>query len=122
MLPHPCRAVSPKPSNWAGINGRITQPRPSLSPSRFSETALETFQQNNEEALTEATVMSKAFPVIAGTADIAWQENLLFAHELTRALSRGVRRQMLFRFLTSAVERSSLYAEEPSVPASCEAQ
>ena len=69
-----------KPSNWAEINRRITQPRPSLSPSRFSETAFETFQQTNEEALTEATVMSKAFPIIAGTADIPSQENLLFGN------------------------------------------
>lgn len=69
-----------KPSNWAEINGRITQPRPSLSPSRFSETAFETFQQTTEEALTEATVMSKAFPIIAGTADIHSQENLLFGN------------------------------------------
>ena len=69
-----------KPSNWAEINRRITQPRPSLSPSRFSETAFETFQQTNEEALTEATVMSKAFPIIAGTSDIPSQENLLFGN------------------------------------------
>lgn len=67
-----------KPSNWAEINRRIAQPRPSLSPSRFSETAFETFQQTNEEALTEATVMSKVFPIIAGTSDIPSQENLLF--------------------------------------------
>ena len=69
-----------KPKNWAEINGRIIQPRASLSPSRFSETAFETFQQTNEEALTENTVMSKAFPIIAGTSDIPSQENLLFGN------------------------------------------
>ena len=67
-----------KPNNWAEINRRIIQPRPSLSPSRFSETAFETFQQTNEEALTENTVISKAFPIIAGISDIPLQENLLF--------------------------------------------
>jgi len=71
---------APKPSNWAEINSRMAQPRPSLSPSRFSENAFEAFQQVNEEALTENTVMSKAFPIIAGTADIPSQENLLFGN------------------------------------------
>ena len=69
-----------KPSNWAELNSRIAQPRPSLSPSRFSEKAFEAFQQVNEEALTESMVMSKVFPVIAGTADIPSQENLLFGN------------------------------------------
>ena len=69
-----------KPSNWAEINERITRSRPSLSPSRFSETAFEIFQQINEEASTEATVMSKAFPIIAGTPDIPSRENLLFGN------------------------------------------
>ena len=69
-----------KPNNWAEINRRIIQPRPSLSPSRFSETAFETFRQTNEEALTENTVMSKAFPIIADTAGIPSQENLLFGN------------------------------------------
>ena len=69
-----------KPSNWEEINRRITQPRPSLSPSRFSETAFETFEQTNDKASTEATVMSKAFPIIAGTSDIPSQENLLFGN------------------------------------------
>lgn len=69
-----------KPSNWMEINRRITQPRPSLSPSRFSETAFETFQQTSEKALTKNTVISKAFPIIAGTADIPSKENFLFGN------------------------------------------
>lgn len=69
-----------KPSNWAEINDRIAQPRPSLSPSRFSENAFEAFQQTNEEALTEATVMSKAFPIIAGFARIPHSEDLPFGN------------------------------------------
>jgi hypothetical protein len=69
-----------KPSNWAEINKRLAQPRPSLSPSQFTEAAFEAFQRTNEDALTEATVMSKAFPIIAGTPDIPSQENLLFGN------------------------------------------
>ena len=71
---------APKPSNWAEINSRMARPRPSLSPSRFSENAFEAFQQINQDALTESTVMSKVFPIIAGTAAIPSQENLLFGN------------------------------------------
>ena len=71
---------APKPSNWAEINERLAQPRPSLSPSQFTEAAFEAFQQTNEDVLTENKVMSKAFPIIAGTADIPSQENLRFTN------------------------------------------
>lgn len=69
-----------KPSNLAEINERLAQPRPSLSPSQFTEAAFEAFQQTNEDALSENTVMSKAFPLITGTADIPSQENLRFTN------------------------------------------
>lgn len=69
-----------KPSNWAEVNERLVQPRPSLSPSQFSEAAFETFQQISEDALTENSVMSKAFPIITGNADIPSQENLYFGN------------------------------------------
>lgn len=69
-----------KPSNLAEINERLAQPRPSLSPSQFTEAAFEAFQQINEDALSENTVMSKAFPLITGTADIPSQENLRFTN------------------------------------------
>ena len=69
-----------KPSNWAEINKRLAQPRPSLSPSQFTEAAFEAFQQTNEEALSENKVMSKVFPLITGTADIPSQENLRFTN------------------------------------------
>ena len=69
-----------KPSNWAEINKRLAQPRPSLSPSQFTEAAFEAFQQTNEDALTENKVMSKVFPIIAGTAEIPSSENLRFGN------------------------------------------
>ena len=69
-----------KPSNWAEISERLAQPRPSLSPSQFSEAAFETFQQTNENALTKNTIMSKTFLIITGTAKIPSQENLYFGN------------------------------------------
>lgn len=69
-----------KPSNWVEIKGRMAQPRPSLSPSRFPESAFEAFQQISEEALTESEVMSKVFPIIAGNAAIPSKENLVFGN------------------------------------------
>ncbi len=55
-------------------------PRASLSPSRFTREAFLDFRAKNQEALTENTIMSQAFPIIAGTADIPSQENLLFGN------------------------------------------
>ncbi|KAL8904661.1 MAG: hypothetical protein Q9207_003110 [Kuettlingeria erythrocarpa] len=67
-----------EPHNWEEINARLALPRASLSPSRFTREDFLHFKEQNQEALTETKVMSKAFPIIAGTADIASQENLLF--------------------------------------------
>jgi len=66
------------PDNWEKINGRLAQPRPSLSPSRFPREEFRKFEKTNMQALTENKVMSKVFPIIAGTADILSQENLQF--------------------------------------------
>ena len=69
------------PENWEEINERLAQPRPSLSPSRFPREAFRKFEKINMQALTEDTVMSKAFPIIAGAAaNIPSQENLLFGN------------------------------------------
>ncbi|KAI9747367.1 MAG: hypothetical protein M4579_007481, partial [Chaenotheca gracillima] len=69
-----------KPYNWDEIQQNIAQPRPSLSPSKFSDGAFETFQQANEEALTEAMVMRQAFPIISGNADIPSTGELPFGN------------------------------------------
>ena len=69
-----------EPHNWEEINARLALPRASLSPSRFTREAFLDFKAKNQEALTENTVMSKAFPIITGTADIPSQENLLFGN------------------------------------------
>ena len=69
-----------EPANWEDINDRLVQPRPSLSPSHFSRDAFLNFKKANREAMTENKVMSKAFSIIAGTADIPSQENLPFGN------------------------------------------
>ncbi|KAK3171022.1 hypothetical protein OEA41_003106 [Lepraria neglecta] len=68
------------PDNWEEINEMLAQPRPSLSPSRFPREAFRKFEKTNMQALTENRVMSKAFPIIAGTVDIPSQENLYFGN------------------------------------------
>ena len=69
-----------EPYNWEEINARLALPRASLSPSRFTRDAFLDFKAKNQESLTENTIMSKAFPIIAGTSDIPSQENLLFGN------------------------------------------
>ena len=69
-----------KPHNWDEIQQKMAQPRPSLSPSKFSDGAFETFQEANEEALTEAMVMRKSFPIISGEADIPSAGELPFGN------------------------------------------
>ncbi|KAI4160259.1 MAG: hypothetical protein LQ342_005851, partial [Letrouitia transgressa] len=71
---------SEEPANIEDIHRRLAQPRPSLSPSRFTRKKFLDFRQKNRKALTENTVMSKVFPIIAGTAEIPSQENLYFGN------------------------------------------
>ena len=69
-----------EPYNWEEIQARLVKPRASLSPSRFPRKAFLEFRRKNLDALTEGNVMSKVFPIIAGTADIPSQENLRFGN------------------------------------------
>ncbi|KAI4116234.1 MAG: hypothetical protein LQ345_003317 [Seirophora villosa] len=71
-----------RPSNWSEINERLAKLRSSLSPSRFSEAAFEDFEETNEKALAENTVMSRAFPIIAGSAGVSLysQDNVYFGN------------------------------------------
>lgn len=59
----------PKPDNIEEIRHALNQPRPSLSPSKFTETAFEAFQELNEQAASETMAMSQIIPVIAGSQD-----------------------------------------------------
>ncbi|EGC44217.1 conserved hypothetical protein [Histoplasma capsulatum var. duboisii H88] len=71
---------SPLPNNLDEILQRISRPRPSLSPSRFSETDFRKFERANERALGEKKVMSSVFPIIRGNADIPYEEDKLFGN------------------------------------------
>lgn len=68
------------PHNWEEINARLALPRTSLSPSRFNRESFLDFTEKNDDALTEAAVMSKAFPIIAGSTNIPHAENLPFGN------------------------------------------
>ncbi|KAK5207029.1 hypothetical protein LTR41_007096 [Exophiala xenobiotica] len=59
---------APRPDNWGGIQQVMRQPRPSLSPSRFSDGAFEAYVQQNNEAIDEAGVMAKVFPILEGNS------------------------------------------------------
>ncbi|TKA51468.1 hypothetical protein B0A55_13309 [Friedmanniomyces simplex] len=61
-------AKPPKPQNMEDICRRLSQPRPSLSPSQFSEGAFEDFQDKNRAVSTEQDVMEDVFPTIRGSA------------------------------------------------------
>ncbi|KAL8987849.1 MAG: hypothetical protein Q9177_002992 [Variospora cf. flavescens] len=67
-----------KPGNWTEIRTRLAQRRGSLSSIRCSDVDFEKFQEANENASNEDTVMINAFPTIAGTATILHKCNLLF--------------------------------------------
>ena len=69
-----------EPDNSEEIQARLRMPRASLSPSRFSRNEFWDFKEKNQDALTENSIMSKAFSIITGTPDIASQENLVFGN------------------------------------------
>jgi len=72
--------VPPKPNNWKDINERLKEPRSSLSPSRFSDEAFDTFVRTNSRALNEDAVMINIFSGIQGTACIPSGKNLVFGN------------------------------------------
>ena len=54
------------PENWEEINERLANPRPSLSPSKFSESAFKAFRASDFQAKDEDDVMIDVVPVISG--------------------------------------------------------
>jgi hypothetical protein len=63
---YPDGRVPAKPNNWDEINRRPSQPRPSLSPSKFSEEAHEKFVQADADAVKEKQVTISVIPIIEG--------------------------------------------------------
>ncbi|KAK2748574.1 hypothetical protein FQN57_000709 [Myotisia sp. PD_48] len=63
--------IPPKPSNWGEINERLIQPRSSLSPSRFSESDFQNFEEADTRASKENPVMEDVIPILEGKAATA---------------------------------------------------
>ncbi|KAA6412265.1 MAG: hypothetical protein FRX48_04417 [Lasallia pustulata] len=63
---YPDGRVPAKPNNWEEINRRLSQPRPSLSPSSFPEEAFAKFVQAHADAVKEKQVTTSVIPVIEG--------------------------------------------------------
>ena len=63
---YPDGHVPAKPHNWEEISHRLTQPRSSLSPSKFSEEAHQKFVQADADAVKEKQVCASVIPVIEG--------------------------------------------------------
>ncbi|KAF2690374.1 hypothetical protein K458DRAFT_474582 [Lentithecium fluviatile CBS 122367] len=58
--------VPAKPGNWTDVHQILAQPRPSLSPSRFTDKDHEKFVQADEDAAKEKQVSEAVIPIIEG--------------------------------------------------------
>ena len=58
--------TAPKPGNWDEINRRLSLPRSSLSPSKFSDRDFEKFVRANDSAAKENQVRENVIPIIRG--------------------------------------------------------
>jgi len=63
---YPDGRVPAKPDNWENINRRLSQPRPSLSPSQFSDGEFRRFKRADAHAFKEKQVTESVIPVIEG--------------------------------------------------------
>ena len=69
-----------EPQNLEEIQARLSKPRASLSPSRFTREAFLDFKTKNNGALTETTLMNNAFQIVAGSATFPSERNLTFGN------------------------------------------
>lgn len=63
---YPDGSIPGKPNNWEEINQRLRQPRPSLSPSQFSDDKFRNFKRADTHAFKEDQVTKTAVPFIEG--------------------------------------------------------
>ncbi|KAI1825064.1 hypothetical protein F4861DRAFT_211971 [Xylaria intraflava] len=63
------RTPPPPPGNLEKIMQVIARPRPSLSPSRFTQDSFEIFEQANADAFKEGEVISDVLPIIEGAVE-----------------------------------------------------
>jgi hypothetical protein len=59
-------SVPAKPENWKAVNQILALPRPSLSPSRFTDEDYENFVQADADASKEKQVSETVIPIIEG--------------------------------------------------------
>lgn len=71
------RCSTPEPG-LEGLDQRLLQPRPSLSPTHFPDSAFRDFKRKNARVISEGKVLSTVFPIISGDANIPNEENLQF--------------------------------------------
>ena len=63
---YPDGRIPPQPNNWEEINRRLTQPRSSLSPSRFSDEDFRRFRRAQAHAPKEKQVTTSVIPIVEG--------------------------------------------------------
>ncbi len=71
---------TPEPNNLDDLVQGLSDPRASLSPSRFSPSAFKNFKQVNSRVISEGKVMSDIIPIIRGNTDIPNEGNLPFTN------------------------------------------
>jgi hypothetical protein len=75
---YPDDGQTPEPSNLEEIRQRLAQRRPSLSPSRFPDSAFRDFKRANARVIKEGDVMRAVLPTLYGDTNIPNQQDLLF--------------------------------------------
>lgn len=63
---YPDGRALPQPRNWEEINERLAQPRPSLSPSKFSDADFRRFRRADANAFKEKQITTSVIPIIEG--------------------------------------------------------
>ncbi len=63
---YPDGRVPALPDNWEDINQRLMRPRPSLSPSQFSDSTFKKYKRADAHAFKEDQVRMSAIPIIEG--------------------------------------------------------
>ncbi|MCJ1461860.1 hypothetical protein MMC07_000459 [Pseudocyphellaria aurata] len=69
-----------EPANWSEIQRAMSEPRPSHSPSEFSDSAFEASWRANIEAKSKAMVMRNIWPTIIGESNIPTAGDIPFGN------------------------------------------
>ncbi|MCJ1248804.1 serine/threonine protein kinase [Trapelia coarctata] len=75
---YPNGRPTPEPSNLNQIHQRLATARPSLSPSRFTESDFRKFKLDNARVISEPKVKSRIIPDLYGNTERPPEEDLLF--------------------------------------------